>query len=84
MVNGYDYNYKPLSDLEGHEMSESQPRKGRTRREQEAVDLVQFMLSALHLTKYDAEREGFKYGAQSNVHKAIRRAEDYLLKKSAS
>jgi hypothetical protein len=41
-------------------------------------DLVKRLLSALRLTKHDAERDGFNYGAQSCVVKAIRLAERYL------
>lgn len=41
-------------------------------------DLVERLLSALRLTKHDAERDGFNYGAQSCVVKVIKQAERYL------
>lgn len=42
------------------------------------VELVHLLYDALALTRNDAERDGFKYGSQSNCAVAMRKAQKFL------
>lgn len=45
------------------------------------AELIQLLFRALELTKSDAEKDGFRYGRQSNCEAALRKARKYLNEK---